>query len=415
MNNSKTYRVFELNQIIKNIIEQSCPYPLWVQGEISDFDKNKHRSNIYFQLSEKDIRKNEILSSVKCVLYEFQKDSIRDRLKKAGIKISQMDGLSVRLQIKISVSARYGNYLLTVQDIDPMFTLGQIAQNREEVINWLKQKNLLNENKKRILEKVPLNIGLITSPGEGYQDFINKLKESDFAFKIYFYQASVQGPKTEREISAGIKYFQTMAEQVDALVIIRGGGSATDLSWFDSQLLSEAIASFSKPVLTGIGHFTNISVVDLVAYQNLSTPTAVAEYLIDKVDDFILDLKNRQKELSRMSRPILEKANTKVSGLRSVAVNVAQNISRDNNNNILKFNKIFPELIQKFLYKQKRYQDNLKKQIDTFRPENIMKRGFTITHYRGQSIKNSDKLKKGDCLTTIFYKGEIDSIINKVK
>ncbi len=414
MNNQKTYRVFELNSVIKDILEGSCSYPIWIQGEISDFDKNINHQNIYFQLNEKDNNKDNILSSIKCVLYEFKKEMIRMRLREAGVKITHMDGLNVRLRVQLTASQRYGNYLLIIQDIDPSFTLGQIARNREEIIDWLKKHNLLDKNKKQNLSLLPFRIGLITNEGEAYHDFINRLIKSRFGFKIYFYQASVQGPNMEKEIIAGLNYFRNISDEIDTIVITRGGGSSADLSWFDNRMISENIANFPKPVLTGIGHFTNISITDLVAHQSLATPTAVADYLIQKINDFVSRLEYYRQEIYYQNNLIIRKINQIIESYKLLLKNQAQGICRQKKDDLKRIKSILPELSQKFLNDQKENHSITLNQLAILDPKNIMRRGFSITRLNKQIVINVDQLSKGDNVTTILYQGKISSKINKI-
>ncbi len=410
-NAQKTYRVYELNQVIKDIVEGSCPYPIWVQGELSDFDKNSHRPNIYFQLSEKDKTKNQTLSTVRCVLYDSRKNAIRMRLKEAGIKISGMDGLNVRFRVRFSVSARYGNYLLVIEDIDPAFTLGRLAQNRQEIINWLKDKKLLEKNKAVAFPEVPLNVGLVTSEGEGYHDFVAKLKQSGFAFKIHFYQASVQGPRTEKEITAGLNFFGGMIDQIDALVVTRGGGSSTDLSWFDSRLIAEHVAHFPKPVLTGIGHFTNISIADLAAYRHFATPSATADFLIERVGHFVVKLEDCAEQLYHRSNHAVKMAEQLIEG-RSLSIQSgADYVCRQKKTHLDELVLRLPQLTEKCLVKEKERQESFKHQLDLLHPQNIMKRGFSLTQFQGKSLKDARQLQKGDKITTVLLRGKIKSLV----
>lgn len=414
-NSVKTYRVFELNRIIKDILETSCSYPVWVQGELSDFDKNRSRPNIYFQISEKDARKNETLSSIKCVLYESRKELIRTRLREAGIKISGMDGLNVRFQVRLTVSARYGNYLLEVQDIDPAFTLGQLAQNRQETINWLKKKGLLDRNKEKPLGLVPMRIALITNEGEGYHDFIAKLQQSGYGFKVLFYQASVQGPRVEKEVMAGLNQIMKMSDQIEAVVIIRGGGSTADLSWFDSRKLAEAVAGFPKPVLTGIGHFTNISVVDMAAYRHLATPTAVAEFLVGRVNEFSDKIEDHAGQIGRQAVMAVKMAAQSVNHLGLSIDQRARQICDREERKAGETKDELPRMVDEILKRAGQKQENLKSKLDLMDPANIMRRGFSLTRFRGRSLKDVRSLKKGDRLTTVLFRGEVESSVDKLK
>ncbi len=415
MNNSnKTYRVEEINRVIKGIIEGSCPYPVWVQGEISDFDKNKEKDNIYFQLSEKSKSKNENVSSIKCVLYQPQKQIIRLRMKEAGMKVAGMDGLGVRFRVRLSVSVRYGIYSLVIQDIDPSFTLGKLAQGRQEIVDWLIKKNLIKKNRQLQLTPVPLSIGLITNEGEGYHDFISKLEQSEFKFKIHFWFSSVQGPRTEKEVVAGLDYFNRNKDQIDVLVLVRGGGSSTDLSWFDNRLIAEKIAHFPKPVLTGIGHFTNISVADMVAYQHLATPTATAEFIVERVKRFSMELGQLSREINQTSLHVLKMAGQKTQSILGLIKNKSDHIIQSQKSWVESWPTRYLERVQYLLKRHVGRMDFLQEKLALLDPGNIIKRGFSITLFKGRVLRTARCLAREDDLTTVLSDGEIKSIVQKI-
>jgi exodeoxyribonuclease VII large subunit len=409
----KTYKVSDINQIIKEIIEGSCPYPIWVQGELSDFDKNARRDHIYFQLTEKNKEKDEAASTIKCVLYQSSKEIIRSRLREAGMKIKKMDGLEVRIMVRLSASVRYGSYSLRVEDIDPSFTLGQLAQNREESIKWLQGRGLVEKNKRLDLVDLPLRIGLITNEGEGYHDFVEKLKSSDFGFTINFYRANVQGAQTEKEIIAGLEFFKNNSEKIDVVVITRGGGASTDLAWFDSRKIAEAIALSSNPVLTGIGHHTNVSVADLVAHLYFSTPTAVAEFLLEKAEKFVLKIDKYSETINRQSEHVLILAEKMIDNHVSSIKYLGENACYYQSNKIESWQQEISRLMGAIIKRERGRQLDFEHKVRSLDPVNIMKRGFSLTTYRGQLVKDGKTLKTGDILETSFLRGKVKSSIIK--
>ncbi|PIV02797.1 MAG: exodeoxyribonuclease VII large subunit, partial [Sulfurimonas sp. CG03_land_8_20_14_0_80_36_25] len=191
---------------------------------------------------------------------------------------------------------------IIIKDIDPEYTLGKLAQSREAIIQYLRSKNLLDKNKRTFLPLVPQIVGLISQlDSEGYTDFISELKKSRLYFKIRFYNASVQGEKVESEICEALDYFNQQ-QNVDAVVIVRGGGSKTDLSWFDNKKIAEKIAFMQPPVITGIGHKTDFTITDMVAFSFQQTPSIAATFLIERINDFLGRIDSLSVEIAHNSQ-----------------------------------------------------------------------------------------------------------------
>jgi exodeoxyribonuclease VII large subunit len=442
MNEEITYRVFELNQKIKGILETSFPEAIWVKGEISSFDRQAKERNIYFQLQEKDKIHDRLLASIDCFLGEWAKPRLRQRLVEGGV-VKQlkggMDGLEVRLKVRISVYAPGGRYRLTVEDIDPAFTLGQIEKNRKRIIDYLEKSGLLEKNREEtFLPVVVQRIGLITRErSQAYFDFLKKLENSQLSFTILFHQATVQGQRLAPEILKAINYFQNHLEEIDALAIIRGGGSRSDLSWFDNQELAEVIANFPKPVFTGIGHKKDISIADLVAYEAASTPSSLADFLVSRNEDFLRKVEKIGRELKLSSTHLLASQKQFIYHLQSAFQAEAQkNIqmtsqklqflkeeTRTTSFRILKEKKeillgikekainFSQSILERNWNKIKNYQENL----SFLDPSNVLKRGFSLTTINGKIVKSIKEIKVGDIIWTHLQKGKIKSQVKDAK
>lgn len=442
MNEETTYRVFEINQKIKEILETSLSQSIWVKGEIASFDRQAKQRNIFFQLQEKDKIHNRLLATIDCFLGETAKPLLRKRLIEGGV-VQQlkggMDGLEVRLKVKLSVYVPGGKYHLMVEDIDPAFTLGQIEQNRKRIIEFLKRNNLLEKNKKgTFLPLVVQKIGLITKEGsQAYFDFLKKLEDSRFSFLVSFYQASVQGQWLESDILKALNYFQEHSEEIDVVVIVRGGGARSDLGWFDNQKIAEAIANFPKPVLTGIGHKKDVSITDLVAYLAAPTPSSLADFLTAKNEDYLGKLEKLMREIRLSALNLLRFHQQTIKNLQSAIQASAQRSSQiafqkllflqeeiqrtsfqglrneikkisETKEKILAFAR---ESIRRNKNQLKRYQEN----IALLDPTNILKRGFSLATINGKIVKGIEGIKIGATMWTHFQKGKIKSQVQNVK
>ena len=397
MTPEKTYRVFELNQEIKRVLETSFPQSIWVQGEIADFDRHARQRLIFFQLQEKDETHNRLLASVDCLLRDETKPYLRKRLAEGGVikEVTHgLDGLEVKLKVRISVYPPSGKYSLIVEDIDPEFTLGKLEQNRERIIKFLEKHRLLEKNKSTSLPIVIEKVGLITKEGsQAYFDFLKKLEESHFHFSVFLFQTTLQGRSVEREVSQAMQYFKSHQEMINVLVLIRGGGSKSDLSWFDNQKIAEAIANFPKPVLTGIGHKTDISIADLVAYQSLPTPNAVANFLVEHNQKYLQEIENLVQEIHLSLQGFLRFHRQEVETL---------------------WKEILRNSYQ-YLQHQKEILQRIQEGIKALDPKNILKRGFSLTTLNGKIISNLNNLHQGQIIWTHLYKGKIKSTIKNVQ
>lgn len=275
-----TYSVGELCGAINDVLRRGFPEGVWVRGEIQSW--NGAGKHAYFSLVEAvDGRKSTI--SVSC--FEFTRTRLRPLLARHGLSLA--DGVKVRIRGTLDLYAPSGRLGLKMSDIDPRFTIGELALEREAVVRRLKESGLYDRNRTTVLAPVPLRIGLVTSFGSAaYHDFIQHLTESQLGFQIMVADARVQGDTAVVEIVERIEQFGRRTD-LDVVVLIRGGGSRTDLAAFDHEDIATAIAHCPLPVFTGIGHEIDTAVADEVAHRSHKTPTACAGALVDLVLDYI--------------------------------------------------------------------------------------------------------------------------------
>ena len=407
----KTYTVFELNNKIKQVVEGSFPDLIWVQGETAGFDKQKNNIHVYFQLQEKHPDKDEVVSVIPATLFNSNLRKVRQKLQEANVGEDLRDGIEVRVLCKIDVYPPHGKYSLIIRDIDPAFTLGKLAQSREAIINYLKGKGLLEKNKRIPLPLVPLSIGLITQVHtEGYNDFLSKLQESGFAFKVKFYNSSMQGKNVEPEVSAALDYFSKQGG-VDVVVITRGGGAKTDLSWFDNKKIAEKIALAPMPVLTGIGHKTDFTICDMAAFSSQQTPSATATFLVEQVENFLQNVENLSKDIVYSTKDYLKFTRQQLKEIRSQVGRESLLFLRHNKERLDRIRVDIPSYCRELFRNIKDVIRNYKSHIDILDPINTLQRGFSITRVRGEAIKSINKVKKGQDLLTVVSDGNIKSTV----
>jgi exodeoxyribonuclease VII large subunit len=322
-----TYSVSQINGLVQQALKERFPRAIWVRGEIQGYDLRKHRDTVSFTLAEKAPNSDDVQASVTALMFGDDRRAIEAVLKQAENAFQLQDGIEVRFRVEVDLWAKAGRYQLRVRGIDPTYTLGRLAQNRRRILERLAQRSLMTKNKERPLPLVPLRIGLIGARGSaGLNDFVTHLRQSAFAFDVQFVNAAMQGSQVEADVCAAIRYFNR-AGGVDAIVITRGGGAATDLSWFDREKLGETIAMSLLPVLTGLGHTHDTSVADLVAHADLKTPTDAAQFLVDRVGAFLDGLSDAGRRLGERARERLDAERTALEdGAQRIADGVREQV-----------------------------------------------------------------------------------------
>ncbi len=276
------FTVAELNRTAAAALRAAFPSTVWVTGEISGFNKSAHRKHVGFKLVERDENGTET-AQVNAILFQGARAALQEKLRAAGDPFALEDEITVRVQVEVQIFEAWGQYRVRIDDLDLNYTLGEAARRREEIIRRLAEEGLLAKNLSLPLPPLPLRVGLITSLGSDAQnDVVRSLEESGFGFQVTVHGARVQGRSTEPSVLNGLDWFRERREEFDVVMICRGGGSRTDLAWFDNEALGRAVAGFPLPVVIGIGHEQDSSVLDALA-RSAKTPTAAAGLLAEQV------------------------------------------------------------------------------------------------------------------------------------
>lgn len=285
-----TYSVSQLCGEIRDALGQVFP-SVWVAGEAQRV-RPSARGHLYFELVEKGER-DEIVGKLDAVVWKGDWMRVQRALAATGQKLGE--GMQIRCRGSLDFYGPSGRLQLCIREIDPTFTLGLLEIRRRETLAALTAAGLLERNRSLPLGELPLSLALITSHGSAaYHDFLSGLSESGYGFRIVFVHASVQGREAEREVVSALASLARLP--IDCAVLIRGGGSRSDLAVFDSRAIAEAIARAPFPVLAGLGHEIDTSIADLVAHASFKTPTKVAEFLVERIarqEQAVADLHRR--------------------------------------------------------------------------------------------------------------------------
>lgn len=274
--------VSQLNLQVREALRSAFSSSLWVVGEVSGFNRSAHKKWVSFQLVERSPT-GETVAQVEAVLVPEDRANLEAKLEREGAPFRLEDEVQVRVLVEVDLHVEWGRYRLIVKDIDVAYTLGEVARRREEIVRKLTVEGVIERNRSLPFPELPLRVGLITSLGsDAYHDVLRTLRESGYAFDVTVHGARVQGPSTEASILNALDWFRALAGEFDLVLICRGGGSRTDLAWFDSEALGRAVALFPLPVIVGIGHEEDRCVLDEVGWRE-KTPTAAAQFVVERV------------------------------------------------------------------------------------------------------------------------------------
>lgn len=428
--------LLELNRTIRDAIRGKLKGAYWIRAEMSDVRVNTSSGHCYLEFIEKDEQTGQLLAKARGTIWANNFRIIKPYFERTtGQEFAS--GIKVLVQVTVDFHELYG-FNLTVQDIDPSYTLGEIARKRLEIINRLKAEGVFTLNKELTLPVLPLHLAVITSPtAAGYEDFMNQLEhnEKGYAFQFKLFPAIMQGEKTEESIISALEKVFEYMDWFDAVVIIRGGGSTSDLNWFDTYHLANTVAQFPLPVITGIGHERDESILDMVAHTRMKTPTAVAEFLISCVDreaDILMELEQQATTLPLMlleeQRKLLRLITVQLPGmlenrmdrhrsfLNQAGAKMANGTARQLNENALLIQALGNRMqsgVKELIAEKKRYIELTEQFVRMSSPQTILNKGYTLTLKDGKIVKKAQVLKEGDALVTRFADGEKKSIIVK--
>ena len=403
--------LLELNGRVKSTLQFEMPDAYWVQAEISGINPSG-QGHCYMELVQKDPTGRTFLAKAKANIWRNTWLNIRPFFEQQTGETLKV-GMKVLLQVTVTFHEVYG-YSLNVQDIDPTYTLGDMARRRREILQQLEKDGVIGLNRELDIPALPQRIAVISSAtAAGYGDFCDQLSNNVYGFRFYvkLFPALMQGDDVERSVIQAMDAVARRRDDFDVLVIIRGGGAVSELSCFDSYALAFNIANFPLPVITGIGHERDDTVADVVAHTKVKTPTAAAEFLINKVFDTASELENVTRRMSdavteRMNAEKLriERLTQKLPSLFAIArVRREQILENLWNRAVTGVGNVITSQIHKL--------ELMDKSIAAADPVLILKRGYTMTRLNGHVVKGAADLHKGDRLTTTFPDGTVESEI----
>ena len=411
MMEAQALSLYELNGLIKRSIRSCMPDTYWVQAELSDVRSN-YSGHCYLEFVQKDVTGNNLIAKARGTIwsniYKMLKPYFEQETGQAFAS-----GIKVLVQVAVEFHELYG-YSLTVLDIDPTYTVGDMARKRREILRQLEEEGVIDLNKELDMPMLPQRIAVISSAtAAGYGDFCNQLQNNSrgYDFHTELFPAIMQGERVEETILAALDAINARIEEFDAVVIIRGGGATSDLSGFDTYLLAASCAQFPLPIITGIGHERDDTVIDSVAHTRVKTPTAAAEFLIAKLDKCADVLDEMSSRLMQGVRNRLLWEHRRMESLTQRIPTSAYKRISEAKYALLSARRDILLASQSFLSMKKHRLELLQQKLNDALPEKQLARGYSITLKDGKAVKNASLLEEGDVLVTVLHQGKVESII----
>ena len=403
--------LYELNGLVKRTIRDRMSETYWVQAELSDVRSN-YSGHCYLEFIQKDASGNNLIAKARGTIwsniYKMLKPYFEQETGQAFAS-----GIKVLVRVSVDFHELYG-YSLTVLDIDPTYTVGDMERKRREILRQLEEEGVIDLNKELEMPVLPQRIAVISSAtAAGYGDFCNQLSNNPRGYGFYteLFPAIMQGERVEESIIAALDAIYARLEAFDVVVIIRGGGATSDLSGFDTYELAANCAQFPLPIITGIGHERDDTVIDLIAHTRVKTPTAAAAFLVACMDQVADRLDNLSFRLQQGVRNRLWWEHRRIEGLKQRIPSSAYKRISDAKYGLLAANRDLQMATRQFLSMKKHRLELLQQRLNDALPEKQLARGYSITLKNGKAVKDASALKEGDTLVTLLYKGKVESVI----
>ena len=424
--------LYELNSMVRDVVELGMPGSYWVEAELSEV--RERSGHCYMELVQKDLTGNSTVARASARCWRSTWASVRPGFEQVTGEHFRA-GLKVLLQVHAQFHENFG-FSWIVTDIDPAYTLGDMARRRQEIIRILKEEGVFDLNKELCLSLFASRIAVVSSESAaGYGDFCNQLDTNayGFAFSVRLFPAVMQGERTEGSIISALDAINSEADDFDCVVIIRGGGAVSDLSAFDSLALAENVANFPLPVITGIGHERDESVLDMVANKRVKTPTAAAALLIENLKhtyDRIVQAQERisvsvsrrmdyeRVRLERVSGliPVLfslvkTRQQARIDSLFARVGAAAGRIVAEERLRLDRLSVALAPAVRQRLSAENHRLELLGQRISAVDPAILLRRGYSITLHNGRAVYSPGQLSDGDVIETRLAEGNVRSVV----
>jgi len=395
---------------VTGALKKEFPGTYWVIAEIMELRENRH---CYLELIEKNDENDSLLAKVRATIWASRYGMLRPFFE-TSTGSSLKSGIKILCKASVEFHPQYG-LSLNITDIDPSYTLGDLARKKQEVIQRLRKEGVYDMNRELPFPLVPQRIAIISSEtAAGYGDFMESIHQNrhGFLFHTSLYPAIMQGDEANNSITTAMEKVYESESDFDCLVIIRGGGSKADLESFNQYDLAYFITQFPLPVLTGIGHERDESVADMVAHNGLKTPTAVAEFLVDPLLAFEFSLSALMDRLSNSVRMRVQADLNRLERYQVDMMHLSKALLQQQSERLRQIEQGLRKELGMLMERNREKLAQLEKRSELVDPGNILKRGYSMTLLNGKALSSAKDIKAGNLLETRLYQG---TVLSKVE
>lgn len=405
--------LLDLNALVRQGIEACLPDSYWVQAELSDVRSNAS-GHCYLEFIQKDEHSGAMLAKARGIIWSSMFNLLKPYFEESTGETFR-SGLKVLVEVNVSFHELYG-YSLTVQNIDPTYTLGDMVKRKAEIIKQLEKEGVLTLNKELELPLLTQRIAVISSAtAAGYEDFCEQLLNNSWGIPFYaeLFPALMQGEQVEPTVLAALDQILDREDEFDVVVIIRGGGASSDLSGFDTYLLAAACAQFPMPIITGIGHERDDTVLDVVAHTRVKTPTAAAEFLVGRMVDLIASLDNLKNRLQQAVQTSLKRESAYLMQLQKQIPQLALFALNSEDYKLKSLQRQLISATNHYLKEQTHRLNTLSLELKGVSPFEVMKKGYALVFQQGRAISSVKDVKLDSSLTIMLKDGSLSTVVQK--
>ena len=404
--------LYELNGLVRRAVEEGVSGSYWVQAELAEVRVNA-AGHCYVEFVQKSPQGNALLAKARGVIWSNVYQVLRPYFEEETGQ-AWASGIKVLVRVAVAFHELYG-FSLVVYDIDPAYTLGDLAQRRRAILKQLADEGVLTLNKELPMPVLPQRVAVVSSPtAAGYGDFCHQLRHNPYGyyFHVELFAAVMQGEQTEDSILAALDAIHARQDEFDVVVIIRGGGATSDLSGFDTYLLAAACAQFPLPIITGIGHERDDTVLDSVAHVRVKTPTAAAEYLVSCAEQAAEALYALAARLQQGVSAVLRKEQARLETLKRRVPAGAYRCVSQTRLSLLMLRKDLAKGAEAMLARQRHRLELLGQRLEDASPRKLLERGYSLTLKDGRVERDASSLQPGDCIETRLARGTVRSVVS---
>ena len=408
------FSLLELNRLVRATIEDTLCEQYWLEAEIGQIGENN--GHCYLEFIQKIEGHNTPVARAKAKCWRNVWGSVRPYFEHTTGQTLTL-GMKVLVLVHPDFHEAFG-FSWIVDDIDPRFTLGDMARRRQEIIRQLKAEGVFDLNRELPLPLFTQRIAVISSStAAGYGDFCRQLEENKrgFRFSVTLYESLMQGEGVERSIISALDKINAHIDDYDCVVIIRGGGATSDMSGFDSLLLAENVANFPLPVITGIGHDRDECILDMVSHTRVKTPTAAAAFLIDRLEQVARRIDDAADRITSYVQHRMEIEKMRLSRAAERIPILFSLVKSKQENKMETLNQRIASAVQRLIDRRRHTLDILEQRTKSLDPTLLLQRGYSITLVNGHALRSPSAVKPGDIIVTRLADGTVKSTVNETK